>query len=62
MPLNDLEELARIAFDWLWATDAEDRFSYVSSGAERVLGKVNISSCPRLGHSAQILHVPWWLK
>ncbi|ABY32239.1 putative bifunctional diguanylate cyclase/phosphodiesterase [Methylorubrum extorquens] len=39
MPLNDLEELARIAFDWLWATDAEDRFSYVSPGAERVLGR-----------------------
>ncbi|MGA4553920.1 sensor domain-containing protein [Methylorubrum aminovorans] len=39
MPLNDLEELARIAFDWLWATDAEDRFSYISPGAERLLGR-----------------------
>jgi diguanylate cyclase (GGDEF)-like protein/PAS domain S-box-containing protein len=38
MPLNDLEELARIAFDWLWATDAEDRFRYLSPGAERLLG------------------------
>ena len=39
MPLNDLEELARIAFDWLWATDAEDRFRYLSPGAERLLGR-----------------------
>ncbi|MDV2988010.1 UNVERIFIED_CONTAM: EAL domain-containing protein [Methylobacteriaceae bacterium AG10] len=39
MPLNDIEELARIAFDWLWATDAEDRFSSISSGAERLLGR-----------------------
>ena len=39
MPLNDLEEFARIAFDWLWATDAEDRFSYLSVGAERLLGR-----------------------
>ena len=38
MPLNDLEELARIAFDWLWATDAEDRLRYLSPGAERLLG------------------------
>ncbi|MEH3116232.1 MAG: EAL domain-containing protein [Methylorubrum populi] len=39
MPLNDLEEFARIAFDWLWETDAGDRFRYISAGAERVLGR-----------------------
>ncbi|CAO4184373.1 putative bifunctional diguanylate cyclase/phosphodiesterase [Methylorubrum populi] len=39
MPLNDLEEFARIAFDWLWETDAEDRYLYLSVGAERVLGR-----------------------
>ncbi|BAU92818.1 diguanylate cyclase [Methylorubrum populi] len=38
MPLNDLEELARIAFDWFWTTDAEDCFRYLSPGAERLLG------------------------
>ncbi|TFZ56039.1 EAL domain-containing protein [Methylorubrum sp. Q1] len=43
MPLNDLEELARIAFDWIWATDSEDRFSYLSSGAERLLGRPTAS-------------------
>ncbi len=39
MPLNDLEEFARIAFDWLWETDAEDRFRYISPGAEALLGR-----------------------
>ena len=39
MPLNDFEALARIAFDWLWVTDAEDRFSYISPGAEPMLGR-----------------------
>ncbi|WP_246690383.1 putative bifunctional diguanylate cyclase/phosphodiesterase [Methylorubrum populi] len=39
MPLNDFEALAQIAFDWLWVTDAEDRFSYISPGAEPMLGR-----------------------
>ena len=49
MPLNDLEELARIAFDWLWATDAKDRFSYLSPGAERLLGRTpeSLIGCAR---------------
>ncbi|MGX5775012.1 EAL domain-containing protein [Methylorubrum zatmanii] len=39
MLLNDLEELTRIAFDWLWETDAEDCYRYLSAGAERFLGR-----------------------
>ena len=38
MSLNALEEVARIAADWLWETDADARLTHLSADAARFLG------------------------
>jgi PAS domain S-box-containing protein len=39
MPVQTLEELARIDSDWVWQTDAAQNFTYLSPEVERFLGR-----------------------
>ena len=38
MPIQPMEDLAQVESDWVWQTDAEQRFSYLSPEVERFLG------------------------